>query len=156
VEKVEVIQPKEPAKAQEVVEIAISDKISDTATSGADSSSDHKVYCLRCNVDCNSEIELDTHMENVHQVPRPIPKAVHPDGRTCQDCKTKDTVITAQISKDERLELKITDIETDINNVKLENKNLVKEKANREKGIIRKPLRSLVISRGKLLKMQKR
>ena len=124
------IQPKGSAKVQEVVQAAIGETISDTATAGAKSSSDHKGYCLRCNVDCNSEIKLDTHMENVHQVPRPIPKAVHPDGRTCQDCKTKDTVITAQIYKVERLELMITDIETDIKHVILENINHIKEKSN--------------------------
>ena len=71
-------------------------------------------------------------MENEHQVPRPVPRAVHPDGRTCLDCKTNDTVITTQINKVKCLELKITDIETDLKSVKLENNNLLKEKEKRE------------------------
>ena len=133
VELIKVIQSNEPSKVEELLQAAIVETIPDTSTAGAKSSSDNKGYCLRCNFEGHSENELEIHMENVHQVPRPVPQAVHPDGRTCQDCKTKDTVITAQINKVERLELKITDIETDMKSIKLEDKNLIKEKENREK-----------------------
>ena len=132
-EQTNVIQPKEPLK----VEAAIADTLSNTAKTGAKSSSEasssvYKGDCLTCNFECSSENELDIHMENEHQVPRPVPRAVHPDGRACLDCKTKDTVISTQINKVERLELKITDIETDLKSVNLEKNILLKEKEKRE------------------------
>ena len=73
------------------------------AGTNSDTALPYKGDCLRCSFECNTEKELDIHMENVHQVPRPVPQAHHPVGRTCLDCITKDVVISTQINKVERL-----------------------------------------------------
>ena len=95
--------------------------------------SDYEGHCLTCSFECKTEKELDIHMANDHQVPMPLPIAVHPCGRPCNDCETKETVITANIKKVERLEFKITDLVTQLKMVKTVNVNLVKQKENREK-----------------------
>ena len=95
--------------------------------------SDYEGHCLTCSFECKTEKKLDIHMANDHQVPMPLPIAVHPCGRPCNDCETKETVITAHIKKVERLELKITDLVTQFKMVKTDNVNLVKQKENRGK-----------------------
>ena len=99
--------------------------------------SDYEGHCLTCSFECKTEKELDIHMANDHQVPMPLPRAIHPCGRPCNDCETKDTVITAHINKVERLEFKITDLETQLKIVKTDNVNLVKQKENIEKRLSR-------------------
>ena len=60
--------------------------VTQIAGTNSDTAPPYKGDCLRCSFECNTEKELDIHMENVHQVPRPVPQAHHPDGRTCLDC----------------------------------------------------------------------
>ena len=87
-----------------------------------------KPTCLTCRFECNYESELDTHMEMVHHVPKPNPRAIHPNGSPCQDCITKENVIMTHIQKIERLELSNTNTEIDLNTSKAENKLLIEQK----------------------------
>ena len=55
--------------------------------------------CLICTFGNSSEEKYDDHMEKEHNVPRPLPRALHPDGMQCQDCVTKETVVNQHTQK---------------------------------------------------------
>ena len=75
-------------------------------------------------------------MEKEHHVPKPIKRAMHPNGMPCQDCETKESTIMQHTSKIERLELHITDLLTDLQAVTANRNKLSqeKDKAEREYG----------------------
>ena len=88
--------------------------------------------CLRCRFGCVLEEDLDNHMEREHQVPQPMKMAVHPNGMPCQDCLTKEALLMTHTSKIERLELQLTDIETDMKAVTADRNKLSEEKTKTE------------------------
>ena len=67
-------------------------------------------------------------MEREHQVPKPLKRALHPDGMPCQDCETKERILMEHTVKIERLELEITGLLTDIKIVKADKNKLSEEK----------------------------
>ena len=67
-------------------------------------------------------------MEREHNVPKPLKRALHPDGTPCQDCLTKEEVLVGHTDKIERLELEITGLLIDIKTVKDDNHKLSEEK----------------------------
>ena len=86
----------EPARAET--------EITETATDQVQNNSE----CLRCRFGCDFEEDLDNHMEREHNVPKPLKRALHPDGTPCQDYLTKEEVLVGHTDKIERLELEIT------------------------------------------------
>ena len=122
-----------PCKAEEVNVHPVTHTSPATTDNTGEQSNEVKPSCLTCRFECNYESELDTHMHMVHQVPRPNPRAVHPDGNHCQDCKTKEDVIMEHIQKVERLELENLHIQTDLDSSKAENKLLTEQKNKIEK-----------------------
>ena len=136
--KVKLKEPKsidkvKPCKAEEVKVHPVTNISPATTDNTGEQSVEVKPSCVTCRFECNYKSELDTHMLMVHQVPRPNPRAVHPDGNHCQDCKTKEDVIMEHIQKVERLELENLNIQTDLDASKAENKLLTEQKNSIEK-----------------------
>ena len=76
-----------------------------------------KTECLRCRFDCDTEHELVVH-----------DNAKHDDSKSCNNCKTKDTLLSEQINKIERLELEVSNFQSDLKASKLETKKIADEK----------------------------
>ena len=77
-----------------------------------------QVECLICMFDCDTEQELDSHKKDKH-------KEVYP---TCENCALKDNALLEHVKKIERLELNITDVQTDLEAAKLLSKKRGEEK----------------------------
>ena len=43
--------------------------------------------------------DLDIHMEREYQVPKPLKRALYPDGMPCQDCQTKENIVMKHTAK---------------------------------------------------------
>ena len=88
-----------PSKPEEVQMNPVTNNSPETPINTGQQEVEDKARCLTCSFECKCESELDYHMETVHQVQKPNPQAIHPNGSPCQDCKTKENVIMEHIQK---------------------------------------------------------
>ena len=80
---------------------------------------EEKSECVHCYASCDHEKEFDFHTKTNHDAS---------NGQECQNCKTKDTIISDQGNKIERLELKVSSIEMDLKQFTLDNRKITEEK----------------------------
>ena len=88
-----------------------------------------KMDCIHCKFDCDDHNELETHIDEHHKKEHSQQeKEKSPlNSPPCSECKTKDDTLKEQVQKIERLELNITDVESNLAASELERKKTLNE-----------------------------